>query len=122
LPLGFSFDPASGRIFGIPAVAGNFPITLRALNSGGIGSAGLNLTINPEPPPLIDSITVQDGISLSFLTLTNKDYAVEWIADLLSTNWATLTDGIPGNAADQTATDSITNAPRFFYRLKVTAP
>jgi hypothetical protein len=122
LPLGLSFDPASGRIFGIPAVTGNFPVTLRALNSGGTGSAGLNLTINPEPPPLIDSITVQDGVSLSFLTLTNRDYAVEWIADLLSTNWLTLTNGIPGNAAIQTATDSLTNAPARFYRLKVTTP
>ena len=51
LPLGLSFDPASGRIFGIPSVTGNFAVTLRAINSGGTGSASLNLTINPEPPP-----------------------------------------------------------------------
>jgi Putative Ig domain len=122
LPLGLSFDPASGHIFGIPSVMGNFPVTLRALNSGGTGSASLNLTINPEPPPLIDSISVQGGVSLSFLTLSNRHYAVEWIADLLSTNWSTLTDGIPGNAATQTAADSITNTPVRFYRLKVTTP
>jgi hypothetical protein len=122
LPLGLSFDPASGRIFGIPSVTGNFPITLRALNSGGTGSASLNLTINPEPTPFIDSISVQNGVSLSFLTLTNRYYAVEWIADLSNTNWSTLTDGIPGNAATQSAADSTTNDPKRFYRLKVTTP
>ena len=122
LPFGLSFDPASGRIFGIPSVTGNFPVTLRALNRGGTGSASLNLTINPEPPPLIDSITLQNGVSLSFLTLTNRHYAIEWIADLLETNWTTLTDGIPGNATTQTAADSITNTPVRFYRLKVTTP
>lgn len=122
LPLGLSFDPASGRIFGVPAVTGNFPVTLRAINSGGTGSATLNLTINPELPPRIDSIAVQDGVFLSFLTLTNRHYAVEWTADLLNTNWSTLTDGIPGNATTQTAVDPITNAPSRFYRLKVMSP
>jgi hypothetical protein len=122
LPLGLSFDPASGRIFGIPSVTGNFPITLRALNRGGTGTATMNLTINSEPPPRIDSITVDAGVSLAFLTLTNRHYAVEWIADLLSTNWSTLTDGIPGNATTQMATDPVTNAPVRFYRLKVTTP
>ena len=122
LPLGVSFDLASGSIFGIPSVMGNFAVTLRAVNSGGIGSATLNLTISPEPPPRIDSVTVQDGVSLSFLTLTNRHYAVEWIADLWGTNWSTLTGGIPGNAAIQTATDSITNASTRFYRLEVTTP
>ena len=70
LPLGLSFDPASGRIFGIPSVAGNFPVTIRALNGGGTGSANLALTVNPEPPPRIDSASIQNGVALSFLTLT----------------------------------------------------
>jgi Putative Ig domain len=122
LPLGLSFDPASGRIFGIPSVTGNFPVTLRAINGGGTGSANLNLTINPEPSPRIDSLLMQNGFTLGFLTLTNRHYTVEWIANLLNTNWTALTDGIPGSATSQTVTDPVTNAMSRFYRLKVTSP
>jgi PKD repeat protein len=122
LPLGLSFDPSSGRVFGIPCVTGNFVVTLRAINSGGTGNANLILTINPEPPPRIDSFTIQNGFSLSFLTLTNRHYAVEWIANLLNTSWAVLTNGIPGSAATQTVNDPETNFPARFYRLKVTSP
>jgi hypothetical protein len=82
----------------------------------------LNLTINPEPPPHIDSATMQIGFDLSFLTLTNRHYAVEWIANLLNTNWTALTNGIPGSATTQIVTDPMTNIPARFYRLKVTTP
>ena len=51
LPAGLMFDPASGRIFGIPFVTGNFAVTLRAINRNGTGSATLALTINPPPLP-----------------------------------------------------------------------
>jgi Putative Ig domain len=122
LPLGLSFDPASGRIFGIPGAIGTSAVTLRAINSGGTGSTNLNLTINTEPPPRIDSVTMQNGFSLSFLTLTNRYYTVEWIANLLNTNWTALTNGIPGTAMTQTVTDGMTNLPARFYRLKVTTP
>ncbi|MGZ5529898.1 MAG: putative Ig domain-containing protein, partial [Limisphaerales bacterium] len=37
LPLGLSFDSASGCIFGIPRVTGDFTVTLRAINNGGTG-------------------------------------------------------------------------------------
>jgi hypothetical protein len=122
LPVGLSFDPASGRIFGIPSVTGNFAVTIRAINRNGTGNANLILTINPEPPPRIDSSAMQNGFALSFLTLTNRHYAVEWIANLLNTNWAALTNGILGSATTQTVTDPATNLPARFYRLKVTTP
>lgn len=122
LPAGLSFDPAGGRIFGIPTAMGNFDVTLRALNRNGTGSANLNLTINPEPPPRINSIAPQNGFSLTFLALTNRHYAVEWIGNLLSNNWTGLTSGIPGSATTQTVIDPATNMPARFYRLKVTTP
>jgi hypothetical protein len=119
LPLGLSFDPGSGRIFGIPSVSGNFTVTLRASNNGGTGSASLALSIGPEPPPRIDSITIQNGIALSFLTLTNRFYEVDIISNLLNGTWTSLTTQIPGNGATHTVTDAVTNAPTRFYRLKV---
>ena len=118
LPPGLSFDLASGRIFGIPSVTGNFSVTLRAVNRNGVGTTNLNLTIAPEPPPKIDSVSVQNGIVMSFLTLTNRHYAMEWATNLADTNWLSLTDGIPGNADTQTVVDPMTNASTRFYRLK----
>jgi hypothetical protein len=122
LPLGLSFDAASGRIFGTPVVTGTFTVTLRATNGGGTGSAAMALTINPEPQPTIGSFSLQNGFSLSFSTQTNGHYGVQWIENLLDTNWATLTNGITGNGSVQRVTDPLTNAPARFYRLKVTFP
>jgi hypothetical protein len=101
-------------------VTGNFAVTLRASNKGGTASAILALSISPEPPPRIDSISIQNGVALSFLTLTNRFYAVEWNTNLLNASWMSLTSGIIGNGASQAVTDPTTNAPTRFYRLKVT--
>jgi hypothetical protein len=122
LPLGLSFDPASGHIFGTPRVAGTAIVTLRAVNGGGTGSAAMVLTIHPEPPPRIESFWLQNGFWLSFATLSNGHYGVQWIEKLVDTNWASLTDGIPGNGSVQVVTDPMTNAPSRFYRLKLTFP
>jgi hypothetical protein len=120
LPAGLSFDPAGGRIFGIPFVTGNFAVTLRAINNGGTGADLLALTIVPEPAPKIDSVSMRNGFALSFLTLTNRFYDVQWIASLMNSNWTTLTNTVPGNGMTQAVTDPATNAPARFYRLKVT--
>jgi hypothetical protein len=122
LPAGLSFDPTNGRIFGVPSAAGSFAATIRASNRWGRGSAILALTIDAAPPPKIDSISINNGVALSFLTLTNRTYGVEWNGDLLSTNWASLTNGIPGNTSSQTVTDSVTNLPARVYRLKISIP
>ncbi len=122
LPAGLLFDPASGRIFGIPFVTGNFTVTLRASNRNGTGSATLALTINPSPLPIINSGSFQNGFMLSFLTLTNQSYNVQWNTNLLNTNWSPLVGGITGNGGTQMVSDPVTNAPARFYRLKVNTP
>jgi len=122
LPLGLSFDSASGCIFGIPRVTGDFAVTLRAINNGGTGSANLTLTIDPEPPPRIDTVLFENGFNMSFLTLTNHDYTVEWVTNLLNSNWTELFIGIPGNGTTRAVTDVATNMPARFYRLKVSTP
>ncbi len=122
LPAGILFDPARGRIYGIPSVTGSFAVTLRAGNGGGTSSTNLALTIDPAPPPRIDSVALQNGFALSFLALTNRLYTVEWIANLLEPGWSPLTGRIPGNGTSQTVTDPVTNVPARFYRLKVAGP
>jgi hypothetical protein len=122
LPAGLAFDPTSGRIFGIPSSTGNLDVTLRAINRNGTGSLNLALSINPEPMPKIESISVGNAVSLSFITVTNWLYNVEWNSNLLNASWTALTSGIPGNAMSQTVNDPVTNATIRFYRLKVAHP
>jgi hypothetical protein len=122
LPAGLSFDPASGRVFGAPFVAGTFTATLRATNRGGVGSASLILTINPEPLPQIAIFPKPLGVDLSFLALENHHYAVEWINNLFTNNWTPLITGIPGDGTTNSVTDSPTNTQSRFYRLKVATP
>ena len=61
-------------------------------------------------------------ISLSFLALANHHYTVEWISNLLNTNWTDLASGIPGDGTTKTVTDAATNPPTRFYRLQVWTP
>jgi hypothetical protein len=122
LPAGLMFDPASGRIFGIPLVTGSFAVTLRAINRNGTGSATLALTINPPPLPAINSSSFKNGFTLSFFALTNQSYDVQWNTNLLNTNWSPLAGGIIGNGGTQMVSDPVTNAPARFYRLKVNTP
>jgi hypothetical protein len=122
LPAGLSFDQASGGITGTPVAAGTSTVTLRATNRGGTGSTNLVLTINAAPPPQIEALLQPHGVDLSFLALANHHYTVEWISNLLNTNWTDLASGIPGDGTTKTVTDTATNPPTRFYRLQVWIP
>ena len=96
--------------------------TLRATNRGGTGSTNQVLTINAAPPPQLAALWQPPGVALSFLALANHHYSVEWISNLLSTNWTNLASGIPGDGTTKTVTDAATNPPTRFYRLQVWTP
>ena len=80
------------------------------------------LTINAAPPPQIEALLQPHGVDLSFLALANHHYTVEWISNLLNTNWTDLASGIPGDGTTKTVTDTATNPPTRFYRLQVWIP
>lgn len=123
LPAGVSFNPASGEIFGAPLVAGDFNVTIRAINALGTGSTNLTLDIGPEPPPQLAASWTEAGLQLSFLALTTHHYAVEWTDHLPNTNsWTVLAGGIAGDGTEQSVTDTVTNAPGHFYRLEIFTP
>lgn len=45
LPPGLTFNPSSGLISGVPALAGNFQVTLTASNLVGVGASVLNIAV-----------------------------------------------------------------------------
>ena len=87
LPPGLSFDPATGLISGTPTSLGTYPVTLRATNAGGIGTANLQLTLTVAPTVslTVATRTVQVGsgdIGLFILNLPeaqNHDVVVNYI-------------------------------------------
>ena len=122
LPSGLSFDPTQGGIWGRPLVTGVFTVTLRATNRGGTGSATLVLTVISEPRPQFETVAKRNGFDLSFLTLTNWLYGLDYIDNLMTTNWAELTNGVAGDGTMQTVADPATNVPARYYRIKAKAP
>ena len=51
--------------------------------------------------------------------LAGASYQLQYNSDVTSTIWTNLGSPIPATASTLTATDSLTNAPRRFYRLAV---
>jgi uncharacterized repeat protein (TIGR03803 family) len=83
---------------------------------GGEGGAGtvFRLTIVPE----FKAVTLTNStLSLTWSTEAGGRYQLQWNSDLSSSNWTNLRDPVSAAGAPLTTTDSVTNAPRRFYRL-----
>jgi hypothetical protein len=69
LPAGLIISATSGTISGYPTQAGHYEVTLRAINTGGTGTAKLNIDITLPDSPVISSYNYVEeiaGISISY--------------------------------------------------------
>ena len=110
----FGYDPATGTFGGLSVVGENGAFVAAA--NGDIGSPGTIIS----PPQVADvSFSQGAGFSLSFATLTNLNYSVEYKDDLTNANWTTLTN-FTATSGSFTFTDPAagTNTARF-YRVTV---
>jgi hypothetical protein len=85
-------------------------------SQGGVGRAEtvLRLTIVPA----FQAMTVTNlTLSLTWSTEAGGTYQLQWTADLSSSNWTNLRGPFTAAGATLITTDSVTNAPRRFYRL-----
>lgn len=102
LPGGLTLNIFTGEIFGTPATAGTFNVTIGATNTGGTGSATLTLTVsNPSPPIISSSIseTTTVGSTYSY-TITATNNPISYGAS-----------GLPGGLSINTTTGVISGTP-----------
>ncbi|WP_367873524.1 cadherin-like beta sandwich domain-containing protein [Luteolibacter sp. Populi] len=98
LPAGVGFNPLSGLISGTPTVAGVFPVTIGASNSGGADSQELVITALPVMEA--QAVTVPYLVPMSYQVVSSETGAA-WTGsgfpEGISINPATgLVSGIPG--------------------------
>ena len=92
---------------------GNFYGTTSGDLSGGAGTV-FRLTIVPE----FQAVTLTNGtLSLTWSTEAGGTYQPQFSSDLGSSNWANLGGALTAAGATLSATDSVTNGPRRFYRV-----
>ena len=80
--------------------------------------------VNPAPifpPPLFTSVQLSnDVVILTWTTVHNGTYRLQYNEDLAQTNWTDLTPDFPaGTASSITATNPIGSASQRFYRVWV---
>jgi len=75
---------------------------------------GFRLTIVPE----FQAVTLTNRtLSLTWSTEAGGTYQLQWNSDLSTSNWTNLRGPVTAAGATLSVTDSVTNAPRRFYRL-----
>jgi hypothetical protein len=116
LPTGLTFNTSTGVLSGTPSQLGSFPLTIRATNAGGTGSASFALTINP-PAPVVTSATSATGMkgtAFSYaITATNSPTSFSVTGALpagLTVNATTgVISGTPSAAGNASVTINATN-------------
>jgi uncharacterized repeat protein (TIGR03803 family) len=105
-------NPLSGLVQGSD---GNFYGTTE---NGGVGRAGtvFRLTIVPEFQPLTLN---HETLSLIWSTEAGGTYQLQYNSELSSTNWTNLNGPVTAIGATLNTTDSMTNGPQRFYRLRL---
>ncbi|HEX8078223.1 MAG TPA: putative Ig domain-containing protein, partial [Chthoniobacterales bacterium] len=117
LPSGLTLNVNTGLISGTPLVTGTFSITIVAGNDSGVGNANLQLTINPQPVPVITSATdvsAMQGRAFTYqITATNNptSFGGTGLPAGLSLNAASgLISGTPTISGNFDVTISATNS------------
>lgn len=78
---------------------------------------------NPEPAPEILSIDVTNGIAtITWSSVTNLTYEVQYTDDLGSTNWSNVLPEVTATGPTSNETNVIGNTPQEFYRVALLPP
>jgi hypothetical protein len=76
----------------------------------------LRLTV-VRAEPVVQVVTLTNStLSLTWSTESGGTYQLQYNSDLSSSNWTNLSNAVTAAGATLSATDSVTNGPRRFYR------
>jgi len=98
-------------------VAGNYRVTVSNA-AGSTLSAIAVLSVVPPPSIINAGLMNTTNVSFSFTSATNQAYAVEYKDTLNDPAWLTLRT-VNGDGGTRTISDSMTNLPSRFYRIRV---
>ena len=115
-PLLASFGGASGANPSGALVQGSDGSFYGATSAGGLGGVGtiFRLTMVPEFQSFVPTNT---ALNLTWSTEAGGAYQLQYKPSLSSTNWTSLGSPVTATGATLSFRDSLTNAPRRFYRL-----
>jgi uncharacterized repeat protein (TIGR03803 family) len=95
---------------------GNFYGTTEGDGVGGAGTV-LRLTVAPAAPVLQAATLTNLTLGLTWSTEAGGTYQLQYNSDLSSSNWTGLGGAVAAAGATLSATGSVTNGPRRFYRV-----
>jgi uncharacterized repeat protein (TIGR03803 family) len=116
----YSFtDGNDGALPTAALVQGNDGSFYGTTSSGGQGGGGtvFRLTVASAAPVLQVVTLTNTMVSLTWTTEAGGVYQLQFNSDLSSTNWTNLGGAGTAAGAMLSATDSVTNGPRRFYRV-----
>ncbi len=108
------------------SAAGNYPIVPALIDPDNrlinydVSIVDGTLTVLPAVPPVFQVVAISaDTISFSWTSTAGAAYQIQYNASLFGANWESIGTLISATNATTSATDSITNALRFYRVLQV---
>lgn len=93
------------------------PLQFGASNTNGAFCID-DVTVTNFPQPAFTSVKrTNNTVTMTWSTVANYNYQLQYNTNLLGTNWTVLNGTIKATSSTTTTTDSTTNSPERFYRI-----
>lgn len=102
-------DPARHVQYGFETIGPDVWVT----DIGNYGTVTIVPAVSAPTSPTITASAIGSALKLSFPTQTGFTYTVQYVTNLTSTNWVTLTN-VAGTGTTQTANDAASQTKRFY--------
>jgi uncharacterized repeat protein (TIGR03803 family) len=113
-----SFDNAKGiePLGGL--VQGKDGIFYGTTSRAGPGGGGTIFRLGSNLPPILKPISSSHGtVTLTWTSIANRNYRVEYRTNLTASDWTLLNSAIPGTGGEVSVTDTPGNDAQRFYRV-----